>query len=232
MSFTWLPGLIFVACVPLLAYFLYSEEPSSQKVATVGITLIITFAAISFGEQISLPWSILYAIILTIAFASYAFTNGIIPNRLGLLTLAIYICTAEYLAIRIAPEYTGFLLGGVLEGMPDIHKWSTGVGIIGVSAWIVVTNLWIARIFSPDRKGSFGSKLVLLIYPIIVMSIPALISLFGITDNQSLAVNDLKQQLEAGLADSVPLEKLGRTCAWVSGFIVVYALVQFRIKKK
>ena len=144
----------------------------------------------------------------------------------------MYLCTTEYLAIRISPEYTDFLLGGTLDSMPHLHKWSSATGIIGVSGWIIVTNLWVARILSPERMGSKGSKLVLLIYPIVIMSIPALISIFGFEAGEALTTAELQQQLIDGLADSAPLEKFGRTCAWVSVFIMIYAFVQFRIKKK
>ena len=233
LSFTVVPWMVFVTITPLL--YVYGAYKDGDIVKFLIVTACIfssSFTALSFfNPEIGFPESLGYGLIVTSAFGLFALSDKIIPNRLGFLTLIIYITGMEYMALRINPSFSPYLLGSTLQGFPELHRWSSYTGLTGVSAWILLSNILLYPIlFSGER--SRGSRLILLIYSLMILGIPVIISLF--TNAEALTPLQVTREMirHNESPGSYPAEIFGRTCGWVGIFLLLYALVKLRIKKR
>jgi apolipoprotein N-acyltransferase len=235
ISFTLFPWLIFISLTPLLAlYHGYKTNDISlfQCIGAITLAIFSSFLSISLlNEDITLIGAIVFGTLASGAFGLLILSETIIPNRLGLFTLIIYYTAMEYIALRMEPSLTGLILGSTLHEYPSIQNWSSTTGLTGVSGWILLGNvLFYPVIFKP--KNSMGSRLIHLFYTLIILCIPVVIS-FRIS---SQALSPLKATEEILKHNSnpgaYPAEIFGRTCAWVAVFLLLYALVNLRIKKR
>ncbi|MEJ2004337.1 MAG: hypothetical protein P8X57_05085 [Cyclobacteriaceae bacterium] len=234
------PWTIVVAVAPLFAIYDHHKSrrlPFVQFGIWTVVILVLVFGILSSIKEnwASLPLSVNYGILMSFAFFAYWLTDTYARNRLGLFTMIIYITGLEYVGLLFVPDFAFMLLGSSFSGFPSIQQWNAGTGITGVSMWIIAANIASYHILFRDDavfKGLFRWR-TLLASGILLM-IPALISVWFYNEAvvlEPVVIRDAFDEIWSEKNFASAGEITGRTCAWVSVFIVLYGLVQRKIVK-
>jgi hypothetical protein len=228
------PILVFVALSPLFAIADHAEEDNIRnKLDLVGVALALGFWAAHFFETSSITWSMFQAIAFTLAFVVYAFARQNLGARLGKLPLVLFWLALEYLFLKLPPFKTESLfLADGLALKPDWFRWTIQTGYIGVSCWILFSNLIFYH--AAFQKGF---QLPYAIGFCVVVAAPLI---YSYTLNEPGIERGTMEALYAHLEQpqDIPAFYLGkgewtaRTAAWISVLIVLFALVKSNTRKK
>lgn len=233
------PWSIVVALSPLFAiYQLHKERqwPFVRYGIWIVVTLVLVHGLLSSLVQpwAPLPMAINFGILLSFAFFAYWLTDKYAQNRLGLVTVILYYAGLEYLALLFIPESAYMLLGSSLADFPAIQRWNGGTGLGGVSIWILAANIATYHILFRDRaifQSIYRWRSMLI--GLILLSVPAFISVWFYSDAMPVdpaEINSRFSDIWASTDFASAGEIAGRTCAWISVFIVLYGLVKRKIE--
>jgi hypothetical protein len=199
--------------------------------------LVLVFGILSVIREpwASLPLSINFGIFLSFAFFAFWLTDTYARNRLGLFTVLLFYAGFEYISLLFVPEYAHMLMGASLENYPDLQRWNPGTGLTGVSIWILAFNIGLYYVFFHNNAIFRGIiRWRSLIAVLILTVLPAMISIWFYSDQIPLTAGQVQQQF-TGVLNSRNFaeagEIAGRTCAWISVFIILYALVKRKVGK-
>jgi hypothetical protein len=225
------PVLIFAGVAPLFAIADYADgEHFWNKLELAGIALAIAlFAAHSFHVDM-LVASILQAILLTLGFAAYTYTKNNLGPAQGKLPLILFILALEYLILKIGFGSSSVFFADAMQFKPDWLHWTSYTGYLGVSFWILASNLLL---YMAVLRGPVS-------WPLLIMFIIAVIA--PITYSYTLDVEVLNKQdmLNAYSTESKAQqdsyfqnsEWIPRTAAWVSSLILLFTFVKSYTRKK
>ncbi len=237
------PFLIALSIAPLFRQhiiFKGADAPFKKYFAFILVPLSLAFLIISLINP-SLQWfhGLFYGLLMALSFFIFWLTDRHTQNRLGFFTVLIYWLAMEYTAIKIIPEFAHLLLGSTFRMYEDIIAWNTQTGIMGVSAWILLGNILCYYVFFKDPgilRKTF--RPLTLLYSLIVLSVPAVISwwLYApelvVTPEFAVQAYSNPSELPSGLHKyAITGEVFGRTCAWVSVLMILYSLVKRKVTK-
>ena len=233
------PWTIGIAISPLFAIYNFHKDrnlPFVRFGIWVVVILVLVHGLLSSIKQpwATLPMSINFGILLSFSFFAYWLTDKYARNRLGLFTVVLYYAGLEYLALLFIPESAYMLLGSSLANFPAIQQWNSGTGLGGVTIWILTANIATYHILFRDLaifKGIYRWRSLIL--ALILVSLPALISIWFYAGGSVIEPSEINSRFNNILETknfASAGEIAGRTCAWISVFIVLYGLVQRKIE--
>lgn len=227
--------LLFISLAPLLA-ILHIEHKARYKSFDFIALFLLVGASISSAILLDLNLldALVYGILMWISTFVYLFTNKHSRNNLGLLTWIIYWLALEYVALKLNPALSYHLLGAAVSD-PDLIPWSNYSGLTGISAWLLAGNVLLYISLFKDGGILNGQVRWLSIsYSIILIALPIIISSF-ISLSPEIITPEITQQLYAEKpVNLTPYnangEIFGRSAAWVSVLIIIYAFVKRETK--
>jgi apolipoprotein N-acyltransferase len=235
------PFLIMLAIAPLLKiYEQFKEDEKSVGAYSfyIILPLALSFTLISFyrGTTTLFQGSV-FGILMALSLIFFWLTDTFSKNRLGYFTIIIFWLALEYAAIKLNPELANLLLGSCLIEYPVMIRWNSETGMMGVSAWILLSNILLYYALFKGKgllQGNF--RPLSLFYALLAISIPGLISWFLIDPQHILTVKDVilaysdPSELPVTLKNyAVTGEVFGRTAAWISVLLILYSLVKRKV---
>ncbi|GAA0891542.1 hypothetical protein GCM10009122_12210 [Fulvivirga kasyanovii] len=228
--------LIFIGWVPLFALLHNQQKESSPKGALILKTFIVLLATfliwnITFINQKPTQWllPLIYSTALTCSFIIFGFTDKHARNRLGFYTIPIYWLAIEFLLYQLHPQFSRFMLGSVLSSQPAFISWNVHTGFMGVSLWVLLSNITLFNAILKDRAPTHGNiSWPALILAIAIIVIPTLLS------NDTLAITQtdlLNEKAIAAKQVSGSGEYIGKTAVWVSILLILYSFVKKEVSK-
>ncbi|MEM9390107.1 MAG: hypothetical protein AAGA02_06510 [Bacteroidota bacterium] len=189
-------------------------------------------AVLTLSDPISI---IIYSIGITLACSAYLLTTYFSKNKLGVFTLLLFWLGFDYLILKVLPTASNAFLSTFFDGY-KIVGWSRKTGYFGITAWIIIANILFYYVFL-WRDALLKNKIrwLSLIYSILLIVIPVAIGLFIAPELTPVTLAELNT-VYAGNSSVTDLnysengEWLGRTAAWVSIMILVYAVIKGKIK--
>lgn len=243
------PFLIMLAVAPL--FKLYEEinlqNDAFNKTGLHPLILILILILLSHtliylitSSGPGILFSMVYGIMMSLAFFLYLLTDTYSKNRLGFFTIILYWLSLEYLAIKLVPEMAHLLLGTTLLSYPEWIAWNTQTGLMGITAWILTGNILLYYALFKG-KGVMEGRLrpLSLVYALLALSIPVFISLQFFSPSHIITVHEVilaytqPSEMPFEFKEyAITGEVFGRTAAWISVLIFLYSLVKLKIKKR
>ncbi|MEM8569112.1 MAG: hypothetical protein AAGF85_21835 [Bacteroidota bacterium] len=234
LSRIYVPVISLIAFCPLIWLL---EGSSKQRIPVaywfLGSSVILTISALFYlDEKFLAP---IYGVGLTMALSVYLLTSKFSKNRLGIFTILLFWLGFDYLVLKVLPTASSAFLSSFFDGAQAMG-WSRTTGNLGITAWIVISNILCYYVFLwQDAIFKKTIRWMSLIYAIIFISIPILISSYFVTYLAPVTLLEMKSvymnsHIIADIRYSENGEWLGRTCAWVSILVVVYALIKRKTK--
>ncbi len=228
------PVLIFVGFVPLFAISDLSKDKDSPWNHLE--LILLSLAVFLFCAQILNPSHvilvIIQAILLTFAFAGYAFLYQSLGSRLGKFTIIFFWLGLEYLMLKLPWRNDFFFLADALELRPLWWKWNANLGYLAITIWVLVVNLafYLAILKTTSINWLLIASAILLIAGPVVYSVYFL-EVPGINRGQMIALYNTGSTTFSENYQNRG-ELISRSAAWVSVLILLLAIVKYKIKKK
>lgn len=214
----------------LLTLYKYNSRWNIAYFDFVILLLLIFLFALG---QTAFDWlvhALLMGFIMWFTFITFKLTNTFSKNRLGIFTMLIYWAGFSYLALLFTPYLTELLIGSKFTH--TAFRWNYYTGIIGVDAWVFLGGIAFYYILFKDKalfKGLIRWRTALAFG--LLLSIPFLANLFIPSDVVALNEHKVMDILfKDGLYQGRYIEWFGRTCLWVTVFVVIYAFVKRKAK--
>jgi len=232
---TFLPILTFIGIAPLLVLLTLDHKfkyKSFDFLVLTGLVISHTICGLLDGQSIWL--SLTYGTAVWVSTVIYLFTNKHSRNKIGMLTMVIYWMAIEYALLKISPAFAFLLIGTAFENSSMI-PWSAYSGITGVSCWVLIANILLyISLFKHGGILNGQVRWLSICYSIILIALPVIISFFITFDQQPLTgevVYNLYSNKEVSVFPYANNgEVFGRTSAWVSVLILIYAFVKREVK--
>lgn len=223
------PVLIFAGVAPLFAIADHADgEHFWNKLELVGVALAIALFSAHFFRMETLVGSILQAIALTIGFAAFGYTRQALGARLGKLPLIFFILTIEYLMLKGRLGSSVVFLADSIQLKPQWIRWTQETGYLGVSFWILVSNLLL---YLAIFRGTISIPFLVMF--VVVVAGPIIYSYT--LESEVVKRQDMVQAYTTGRGDSgyyfLNAEWIPRTATWVSALILLFAFVKSYTKK-
>jgi hypothetical protein len=225
------PVLIFAGVAPLFAIADYADgEHFWNKLELAGIALAIAlFAAHDLQFELLVP-SLLQAILFTLGFAAYTYTKKNLGPALGKLPLILFILALEYLVLKTGFGSSSVFFADAMQFKPEWLRWTSYTGYLGVSFWILASNLllYMAVLRGPVSPLFITMFLVAVIAPI---AYSYTLDLEVVNKQDMLKAYTGKLEIQQGdyFKNS---EWVPRTAAWVSALILLFTFVKSYTRKK
>jgi len=224
------PLLIFAGLAPLFAISDHAEEDRIwNKLELVGVALAISLWAAHIFNTDFLIQSLIQCIALTLTFVTYTFARQNLGTRLGKLPLVLFWLALEYLFPKLRLHKEVSFLADSLVLKTDWYRWTIHTGYLGVSCWVLLTNLlFYHAIF---QRGVQIPYLVLF-----CLAIAAPIVYSYTLDEQGIGRLAMESLYANSEASTVVYAERGewivRTATWVSGLIILFTIVKSNTRKK
>ncbi|MEM7108497.1 MAG: hypothetical protein AAF519_09755 [Bacteroidota bacterium] len=234
LSRLYFSAVSLMAFVPLVWLL---ENSAKRKIPILywflGSVAILTISSL-FNLEIKI-WGVLYGAGLTLALSLYLLTSRFSKNRLGMFTILFFWLGFDYLVLKVVSTAAPAFLSSFFDGSKAMG-WSRSTGNLGITAWVVISNLlfyyvllWRDAIFQKTIRW------MSLIYALLLISLPVVISFYVITDLAPITVEEMKSvymnsKISLDVSYAKNGEWLGRISAWVSIMIVVYAVIKSKTK--
>lgn len=238
LSAGWLmksfPILIFVGFVPLFAISDIAKDKDSpwNHLELILLSFSLSFFCASLFDTTQLILVLVQAILMTIAFAGYAFSYQSLGSRLGKFTIIFFWLGLEYLMLKLPWRNDFYFLADALELKTAWWKWNIDLGYLGISIWILTVNL----IFYLAFLKSSSINWFLLVLAVLLIAGPVIYSIYyldvsGVNRDQMIA---LYSNGDEAVSENYKNrgELITRSSAWVSVLILLLAVVKNKIKKK
>jgi len=226
------PVLIFVGFAPFFAIVDQGKEDDRfwnlSELILAGLT--ISFFAAHLFDVKFLVAVISQSIAFTLAFVGYAFAYQSLGSRLGKFTIIIFWLGIEYVLLKIPFRDQTIFLADALQLQTAWQHWNIYTGYLGVSLWILITNLFLYLAVLKEEKVNWGwvGLAVFCIAGPIAFSVLTEGTLVTRLNMLNLYDGDTKflpkEYVESG-------ELIPRTAAWVSALIILLSLIKNKTKK-
>ena len=238
LSGSWLmksfPVLIFIGISPLFAISDKAKEKETpwNRLELILLSLAISLFCASVFDASQLILVLAQAIVLTLAFAGYAFSYQSLGSRLGKFTIIFFWLGLEYLMLKLPWRNDFYFLADALQLQSSWWNWNAELGYLGISIWVLIVNL----IFYLAFLKSSPINWFLVALGVLLMVGPVIYSIFYLDE---VGLN--REQMIALYSDGTEVvsknyknrgELIARTAAWVSVLIILLAFVKNKIKKK
>lgn len=238
LSAGWLmksfPILIFIGIAPLFAIsdIAKDKETPWNHLEVILLSLAISLFCASVFDTSQVIMVLAQAIVLTLAFAGYAFSYQSLGSRLGKFTIIFFWLGLEYLMLKLPWRNDFYFLADSLELQSSWWRWNAEVGYLSISIWVLIVNLifYLAFFKSSSINWYFGVLAVLLVAGPIIYSIFYL-DAPGLNREQMIVLYGGSTEVVSGNYKNRG-ELIARTAAWVSILIILLAVVKNQIKKK
>ncbi|NOT74713.1 MAG: hypothetical protein HOP08_07270 [Cyclobacteriaceae bacterium] len=217
---------IFFGFAPLFALTdrVNNTENVWERMEWVLIALAIYFF-LAFGFDLSLiVHSMVYAIVFTIPFIGYVWVRQTLGDRVGKIIIILFWLALEYGIYKIFPDRSQFLTD-ILSRYTDWMQWNIYTGFMGGSLWILMVNLIAYYLFFSEQPF----KWYWIVLAIVFLAGPIAYSF--ILDYHPIVRSDMFTTSKdvTYLANG---EVTGRTAAWISVLILLYAFVKSQTKQR
>jgi hypothetical protein len=228
------PVLIFIGIAPLFAISDVAKDKETpwNHLELILLSLAISLFCASIFDTTQLIPLLAQAIVLTLAFAGYAFSYQSLGSRLGKFTILFFWLGLEYLMLKLPWRNDFYFLADALELQSSWWRWNSDIGYLSISIWVLVVNL----IFYQAFLKSSSINWLFVVLAVLLVAGPVLYSIFyldeaGLNREQMIALysNGTEEFSEKYKNRG---ELIARTAAWVSVLIILLALVKNKIKKK
>lgn len=228
------PVLIFIGIVPLFAISDVAKDKETpwNHLELILLSLAISLFCATIFDTTQLIPLLAQAIVLTLAFAGYAFSYQSLGSRLGKFTILFFWLGLEYLMLKLPWRNDFYFLADALELQSSWWRWNSDIGYLSISIWVLVVNL----IFYQAFLKSSSINWLFVVLAVLLVAGPVLYSIFyldeaGLNREQMIALysNGTEEFSEKYKNRG---ELIARTAAWVSVLIILLALVKNKIKKK
>lgn len=236
LSAGWLmksfPLLIFTGIAPLFAI---TDQVNPKRSFWNFFELILLalsfslFASYLFNAQYIVP-ILVQSIVLTCSFVAYSFARQNLGPWLGKFFILTFWLGFEYLFLKVSwPNPTQFL-GDALLLKVEWLRWNHYTGYLGTTAWILICNLMLYYAILKSEKVSIpllGVYLLLLAGPIIYA--------YTLTSDAILREDMIafyKNGTEVTARYSEQGEYIPRTAVFISGLVLIFAVVKTKTQKK
>lgn len=231
----YFPILLFVALAPLFAILHIDHKAKLGSFDFIALILLIA-ANLAAGILLELDLldAIVYGSLMWLATVVYKFTNKHSRNNLGLLTLIIYWLSLEYVALKLNPALSHYLLGASFDYVSFI-SWSNYSGLTGITAWLLAANVLVYISLFKDGGILEGQiRWLTISYSIILIALPIIISSFIELSPEVITPEIAQRFYSEKPVDLTPYntngEIFGRSSAWVAVLIIIYAFVKRKTK--
>lgn len=231
LSVLWksFPILIFIAFSPLFALLDYSWR--TKPACHLFLISSVVAACLNFLPAWGIVINGLFLGLLMVAlFAAYTIMQNVTEKRFNKLALVILFMGMEYIVLKFVIHKKPFFIADILQQKTAWVRWTVYTGYLGVSLWIMLTNLLFYQAFFKSQKISP----FLLILGLLTVALPIMYS-FNLTDNG--VTKDEVIHLYSGDYEDLnnPYSRNGelisRTGGWVSILILIFTLVRAKTKK-
>ena len=228
--------LIFIGLIPLFVLFYNQQKESSPKVLLIIKIFVILLTVFlvwnsTFSNPTPVNWllPVAYSAAITCAFITFSFTDKHARNRLGFYTIPIYWLAIEFLMYQVHPQFSRFMLGSVFSEQPAFISWDVHTGFMGVSLWILMSNITLFYALLKDKALTHGNiSWPGLILAITIIAVPTLL----INDTTAITQPDLlNAEAHAAKQASGNGEYIGKTAVWVSILLLLYSFVKKEVNK-
>jgi len=228
------PLLIFTGLAPLFAI---TDQVNPKKSFWNFFELILLalsvslFASYLFEARYIVPL-LIQSIALTCSFVAYSFARQNLGTWLGKFCILIFWLGFEYLFLKLSwPNPTLFLADALLL-KTEWLRWNPYTGYLGASAWILICNLVLYYAMLKSEKVNLpllGVYFLLLVGPILYSYT---VSTDIITRQDMIAFYE--HPTGANLHDdySEQGEYIPRSAVFISGLVLIFAVVRNKTEKK
>jgi len=238
LSAGWLmksfPILIFIGIAPLFAISDTAKDKETpwNHLELILLSLATSLFCASVFDTSQLILVLAQAIVLTLAFAGYAFSYQSLGSRLGKFTIIFFWLALEYLMLKLPWRNDFYFLADSLELQSSWWKWNADIGYLSISIWVLIVNL----IFYLAVLKSSSINWYLVVLAVLLVAGPVIYSIFSLNEpglNREQMIALYASGTEAITENYKDRgELIARTAAWVSVLIILLALVKNKIKKK
>lgn len=226
------PILIFAALAPLMAIADHADEENSwNKMELVGVALALGFWAGHVFATSSVIYAMIQSILFALVFVLYAYVRFNLGSRLGKLPLVFFWLALEYVVLKSGQTSNATFLADSLAVKMDWIRWTGYTGYLGVSAWILLANLFLYQALL-----NRGLQLPYLVVFCLVVAAPIIYS-YTLEDSGTIGRESMIQFYRGAVDTSLPAsyvekaEWTARTAAWISVLIALFALVKSNTRK-
>ena len=168
--------LVFIAFIPLL--ILEQESANSKQVFRYSFLAFFLFNAITtywiyhatvFG---AIAAFFVNATLMATAFWGFHKIKIATSKRLGYFSLIVLWISMEYLHLNWDLSWPWLTLGNVFANSTSLIQWYEFTGFLGGSLWVILVNITLFRLYSKEDKKE------IVFFPILVLLIPILVSLY------------------------------------------------------
>ena len=189
---------------------------------------VLFFTAFSFDTS-SLAMALVLAIIYTLPFLGFAYIYKNLGPRSGKFIIIILWLGIEYTLIKIQWPSQKIFLADAFQAVPTWLRWNTKTGYLGASLWVLVAN-WIFY------AGTLHDGIK---WFLIVMAIGIVVGPIGYSlmlESNPILRPDMIKLYQSSKVSTVGYsdqgELVARTCTWLAGLIVLFAVVKSRVTKR
>ncbi len=158
LAFPYTGSLFFLSFVALVPLLLVEDVISRNKYRSGKVFwhAYLTFFIYNAGST----WWIWYAseagaflafflnsLIMAFVFMAYHYTKKFVGHKEGYLSLIFYWVAFEFIHYNWELSWPWLNFGNVFSRVPEIAQWYSYTGVLGGTAWILLLNLVIYRIF-------------------------------------------------------------------------------------
>lgn len=225
------PLFAFFGLAPFIAivYGQKNEESIWNSLELILLGLGLSYFCALFFAFDHLLDAIFLAMVFTLPFLGVSFRRSL-GQGAGLLALAFFWLTAEYIGLKIAFGRTVFL-ADMVALKPQWVRWNVSTGYLGGSAWILLSNILLFKACLEQGKFNWFFLFLFLAFVAAPMAYSYTLSTSALDKAQMLRLyaNDTQ-----GLSPTYVIhgEWIPRTATWVSVLMVLYSFVRKRITKK
>ena len=223
------PLLVFAGLAPLYMLAMRLEPGKSfwEPLEVVGLALAISFYSFHFFESTYIVQGILQAIGLMICFGLFGWMRQQLGERTSTLAIMVFWLAYEYAILKLLPATNFIFLADTFAVRTEWVRWNIHTGYLGAGLWILVANWLIYQgvLVEGIRWPWLAAGLVVIAAPIgygYLLEGPALTRAATIANYES----------HEKITFSTNGEWIGRTSAWISVLILLFAAVKSKTKRK
>lgn len=232
------PLLSFVAIAPMLSLMDSSQEEEENAEMPVLEHTEWILAALAIGfvlRSVFQSDAIFHAAVWSVSFAFVFVMFGIVRRQLGKLTgvlpLALFWLALEYIFLKLQWPGNGWFLADLLSKRPEWTAWMASQGYLAASVWLLVTNLLAWGAFF---RGKVNVPMLMAF--IAAVGVPIILSYMQAPFDNAISRGEMMSYYAGETSPAGDYgqrgEWLGRTSAWVSVLVLLFAFVRRKTNKK
>ncbi len=231
LSVLWerFPILIFIGFSPLFALldFSWKEKPIYYLLFISSVMAVCLNFLPGWGIIVN---GFFLGLVIVALFSAYVIMQNVTEKRFNKLALIILFLGVEYILLIFVIHKKPFFIADILQQKTTWVRWTVYTGYLGISLWILLTNLlFYQALFRLEKISPF-----FLILGVLTIALPIMYS-FHLTNN-GVTKDEVIHLYSGDYADrgnpySQHGELISRTGGWVSLLIIIFTLVRAKTKK-